>query len=724
MDEMDALFGGGDDSENEYLATLVKPEEGAPSQSISKKNSLAASLNSENVEIMESMAGVGGGRGLRAKRDIPAGTLILSEIPSISFENMNATKNEANSLSGKYDMANAIEAIVKSNTAYQCAKHLFPKQLSDIDGAEVMKMKEFLSVQGENEDADMAQEREDKNANLYELLVNDMRQLNRSKLPDQQFYKYIHEVTEHEILRLALVLQHNCFGSGLYRYISIINHSCMPNCIKFAPTAASLGASEIYATRGIAQGEEITINYCFPCESSYKSAKDYLMDNHTFECTCPRCGALREPEPANLDGAETETVGNLIVTGGKNIQTAFATARGTTISVAEKKAAAALAAASAAVKLELEKEEANEELLGFIEEAESRVVDVINPPADAVVTWGETSKTCKDFMVQALQKCAEVLRLDVTNLKEAGLLSGTSSSSASTKSDNAESNHTAAAPIALADLSKLFVASLMCMDQTREVLQASGVSVGAAIFKHKLRYTTISLLTRLCHVALRAGHVLVDHYFEQLNNPKLSAARLFEQKQKVEIVLLQMVSVSVISMYLQTKAHILLGKWVHSSNKETAPSSCCQHPDMITTYVDLVSSMECVISLQGKYRAPADCTARELGSLSVMYSLLQPSTSSVIAVSEKQQAADASYLSVFSAVTSASLSTQATSSSSEADKVRELCKLFTTESKRLKKLYNTMLNYNRPRPIPAGSTTGSSKPIVQVLRGPGDIFWG
>jgi hypothetical protein len=684
MDEMDALFG--DDSDEEVQPEFVE----------STPSAHQGQVVSNHIEIVDSIAGVGGGRGLRAKCDIPTGTLILSEIPSISFDNMNVNKSEANSLNNKYDMANAIEAIVKSSIAYQCAKYLFPKKLSDIDGAEVLKMKVFLSAIDSESNGAMETETPamPPAVNLLELLCKDLRQLNRTKLPDHQYFKYIHEVTESEVLRLALVLQHNCFGSGLYRFISIINHSCMPNCIKFAPTAASLGASEIYATRNIVQGEEITINYCFPCETSYQSAKDYLMENHTFECLCPRCSALKEPEAApTCDPEESQTEGSLKVTGA-NLQTAFAVAKGTTISAptaAEKKAAAALEAASAAVKLELEKEVDNEELLVFIEESEMKVADAVSPPPDAIVTWGETSKTCKEFMVQSLERCAEVLRLDVSKMVAAGLLPGK------------QGGEALAATVPVADISKLFVAALMCMNQTRSALQTAGASFGTGIFKHKLRFTTITLLTRLCNASLRAGHTLVDHYFSQLNNPKLSQARLFEQKQKVEVVLLQMVCVTVISLYLQTKSHILLGKWVNSSGKESAPSCSCEHPDMITTCVDLVSSMECILSLQGQYKPPADCATAELESVSVMYSLLNP------------DASNDSYATVFNTVASAG----SAKSKTPNGQLRELCALFSGESKRLKKLYNTMLNYNRPNP-----RAGDGRPIVQVLKGPGDVFWG
>ena len=37
---------------------------------------------------------------------------------------------------------------------------------------------------------------------------------------------------EEELLRLLCVVHFNCFSSGLYLHLAIINHSCRPNCVK------------------------------------------------------------------------------------------------------------------------------------------------------------------------------------------------------------------------------------------------------------------------------------------------------------------------------------------------------------------------------------------------------------------------------------------------------------------------------------------------------------
>ena len=69
----------------------------------------------------------------------------------------------------------------------------------------------------------------------------------------------------------------------------MVNHSCDPNCIKFAPKPGSLGASEIYATRAIGVGDEITICYCSPIEMTQHSMRNYLQRQHRFQCKCAVC---------------------------------------------------------------------------------------------------------------------------------------------------------------------------------------------------------------------------------------------------------------------------------------------------------------------------------------------------------------------------------------------------------------------------------------------------
>lgn len=99
-------------------------------------------------------------------------------------------------------------------------------------------------------------------------------------------------VQKDEILRIFLVLQHNAFASGLYKYLSLFNHSCIPNCIKFSPKPANNRASEIWTVRSVNAGEELTICYADNPDTTIKSMQEYLKLNHRFNCICGRCCSL------------------------------------------------------------------------------------------------------------------------------------------------------------------------------------------------------------------------------------------------------------------------------------------------------------------------------------------------------------------------------------------------------------------------------------------------
>jgi hypothetical protein len=92
-----------------------------------------------------------------------------------------------------------------------------------------------------------------------------------------------------EIVRLFLVLQHNGFESGLYRYLTILNHSCQPNSIKYAPTSASYGASEVWTIERIEKGQELLICYAEPSGQNPLTVREYLQKNHSFKCSCRYC---------------------------------------------------------------------------------------------------------------------------------------------------------------------------------------------------------------------------------------------------------------------------------------------------------------------------------------------------------------------------------------------------------------------------------------------------
>jgi hypothetical protein len=109
-----------------------------------------------------------------------------------------------------------------------------------------------------------------------------------------------------------------CPLAGLYLNLALINHSCSPNCTKLTPwkevrSAAGNGvgswtASEVWATRNIAPGEELTISYLQPLEQTAPRRRSQFLEQHLCELGPsphpPELEAfLHPPSPENRDEA-------------------------------------------------------------------------------------------------------------------------------------------------------------------------------------------------------------------------------------------------------------------------------------------------------------------------------------------------------------------------------------------------------------------------------------
>jgi len=216
---------------------------------------------------------VGGGRGVFALSKLQPGSLILSERPFLLWK-------DGIDFGDTDDLSTAVLQVLQSKNALQCSKQLYPQTVESCDGDELAEVRRLF-------------ERYD---------PNDLNKLATAG-----------GATVDEVLRVALTLQHNGFNSGLYEKQSLLNHSCAPNCLKLIP-ASKHGCSEIWTTRDIEQGEELTICYVNPLESTSKTIREYLLRNHKFLCHCPKCTAdtdtdnaiqLTEAE-ANLLALESE----------------------------------------------------------------------------------------------------------------------------------------------------------------------------------------------------------------------------------------------------------------------------------------------------------------------------------------------------------------------------------------------------------------------------------
>ncbi len=185
-DEMDMLFGEDDDEEEQLTRN----------QQIFSK--LAAK---ESLAEIKTIANIGGERGLFAKFHIPAGSLILSEIPVIVWPECDLTDIE--------NLIQVLRLVCMNQKAIDTTKNLHPRILQHADNEEIVSAQETVTL--------------------------------------ERLTEIAHESTleTDEVLRIFLTLQHNGFSSGLYEFLSIANHSCQPNCIKFMPVVHKNAEGEL-----------------------------------------------------------------------------------------------------------------------------------------------------------------------------------------------------------------------------------------------------------------------------------------------------------------------------------------------------------------------------------------------------------------------------------------------------------------------------------------------
>ena len=217
------------------------------------------------VVLDSDMAHIGGKRGFRARHDLPPGTLLMSEKPFLSWPRMTGDLplHEA-TLTSLLHQDVDVRAAVLSHLAL-----LHPVKLADVPVG--------LVEQARREHGSWIQ-------NIVDTL------------PEED------TVTFDDVLRILLVFQSNGFASGIYLHLSIFNHGCAANCIKYSPETEN-GPSEIRALRPIKAGEELIISYLDPVEMPTSARRQQLLGQFGFTCHCEWC---ERPVEMDEDAAKAE----------------------------------------------------------------------------------------------------------------------------------------------------------------------------------------------------------------------------------------------------------------------------------------------------------------------------------------------------------------------------------------------------------------------------------
>ena len=256
---LNGLFGTDEDDDDSNDDNDSKEEasaaEGSSNQNVSQSTHIKNGLS------------LGGGRGIFTNnKNVKAGTLLLAETPTMTWDGLD--------LNEKGGLSLAIRKVLSDNVIYESCKYLHPFDLTSYTPEDIDLI--ISEVIGGNE--------------IIESIIQE------------------YSVEINDVVRLALVLQFNSLKSGLYLNVSMFNHSCEPNCIVFTPSSSSNWMAEVWATKDIASNEECFICYApatstliLPQEQSFASISSYLLDQHKFVCACRKCTNEKDVTDVNSD---------------------------------------------------------------------------------------------------------------------------------------------------------------------------------------------------------------------------------------------------------------------------------------------------------------------------------------------------------------------------------------------------------------------------------------
>jgi SET domain len=212
------------------------------------------------ISLVGSGSHIGGGRMLIASRDILPGTLLLLEKPLATWSSednhldMAFVRKIVSSCSDIQKLIHHVEDLHPGKSVVDQVNG--PKITSDTD--QVKQMMQSLDSQYEND--------KDIEDILMEFAIQNV--CNADGTP----------VSRLDLLRFMLAMRYNALETGLYMYTAMLNHSDMPNCVKFK----GAGLSEVRATRLVRWGEMLTISYV-PNLLSHASRRWHLWQQHRFD---------------------------------------------------------------------------------------------------------------------------------------------------------------------------------------------------------------------------------------------------------------------------------------------------------------------------------------------------------------------------------------------------------------------------------------------------------
>ena len=248
---------------------------------------------------------VGGGRGYRASRRLPPGTLLLAEEAAFRWppEQLGRELGLVSILSLVREEGGG--AVVRDLERFHPTREAVLRLSAEeerggggggSDGAERVQIREMM------DDMRLAHAGKDEgggspmmNRILEEAADRGVTSGDGTPL------------TPDDVFRMLLALRYNGFETGVYPHFSIFNHDENPNCLKFRPEVEARGwkaedseggggrggsirhrdlsasFSEIRTTRAVERGEALTISYLDPRELSHATRRHHLWEQHRFD---------------------------------------------------------------------------------------------------------------------------------------------------------------------------------------------------------------------------------------------------------------------------------------------------------------------------------------------------------------------------------------------------------------------------------------------------------
>jgi len=233
------------------------------------------------LEVRE-RTGVGGGRGVFATEDIPAGALVMREEPALT---LTPTPGRGSGSGGEHPhVALARLALLNSDRKLdEAVAALHPRTLADFSPGALKKARERHGVSAKKISEDLAAAQKG-NAKAGASPSDD------------------------QCLLVILKMQCNAFEGGLFIRMAMVNHSAAPNLHKFQPGGNVRGnnttASEARAVKDIEKGEEVTWTYFSPLIELTPTYQTHLFLNQHYTLPLPSStGRKREGKNGSASGS-------------------------------------------------------------------------------------------------------------------------------------------------------------------------------------------------------------------------------------------------------------------------------------------------------------------------------------------------------------------------------------------------------------------------------------